>query len=277
MTRRRRYLAGALAVAFVLLTAAVYVRTPVVAVDDRVWRLSLRLRVDALVGAARVVTALFSPPVTLSALLVVAVVVSVRRRSGRPLLWAAVAAAAMAVVTRGLKLALARPGPGSLDVQKLNGAYPSGHTASLVVCGGAIVLLLGLRHVRTAWMTFGVVVLLVVSCLWYAHQHWLSDIVGSVLLSSVLLLWLERRLAGDPRRQQASFRRQSQGASWRDGIGRSGSDRESRARSRQLGGRAAGNDPAERHGIDALAREHAPGKGTGRQGPPGPVHDHSDG
>jgi len=198
LSGRRTWLVGALTAAFVLLTVAAHRPGPVVRLDESLWQLSLRLRVDWLVSAARAVTAVLSPPVSLAALLVVAGVVSARRSSTAPLVSAAIVAAVMALLTRGLKVMLGRPGPGSLDTHKVVGAYPSGHTSTLLVAGGAIVLLLGLRHVRAAWLTVGAVVLLLVSCLVYAHQHWLSDIVGSALMAAVVLLCLERRLTFDP-------------------------------------------------------------------------------
>lgn len=194
MTPRRQQLAAASGAAFAVLTVAVWAKAPVVGVDDWVWRLSLRLRVDALVSVARLVTLVFSPPVTSVALAAVAVVVSRRRRSTRPLVAAVLTGLSMAVLTRGLKLLLARPGPGSDDVGQLNGAYPSGHTASLIVCGGAIVLLLGWARRRVAWTVLAGVSLLVMTSLIYAHQHWLSDVVGSLLLASALLLCFSRRL-----------------------------------------------------------------------------------
>ncbi len=200
-SRRRQRLAVVLAGACVALTAAVGTRAAVINVDNWVWRTSLNLKVDPLVNAARVVTTIFSPPVTVSVLLLVAAAASRRQASWRPLLWAGVAATAMAVGTQALKMWLGRPGPGSLAAEKLNGAYPSGHTASLVLCGGAVVLVLGLHALRTAWLSLAGLVLLVIGCLVYAHQHWLSDILGSLLLSGAILLWLAPRLAGPQRRR----------------------------------------------------------------------------
>ena len=224
MTPRRQQLAAALGAAFAVLTVAVWAKAAVIGVDDWVWRLTLRLRVDALVSAARLVTLVFSPPVTSAALAAVAVAVSRRQRSTRPLVAAVLTGLAMAVLTRGLKALLARPGPGSEGVERLNGAYPSGHTASLIVCGGAIVLLLGWARRRVAWAALGGLSLLVVTGLIYAHQHWLSDVVGSLLLASALLLCFGRRLTPAGQVDQATAPDVArpgdlgrQGASWSHG------------------------------------------------------------
>jgi membrane-associated phospholipid phosphatase len=89
------------------------------------------------------------------------------------------------------KALLHRPGPPGSHLHHLLGYYPSGHTATAVVCTGLLTRLAtqrrpGLRHplclVSVTWTS------LVGTSLVIHHYHWLSDVVAGLLLGSLILL-----------------------------------------------------------------------------------------
>jgi membrane-associated phospholipid phosphatase len=116
-----------------------------------------------------------------------------------PFAGAAVTGWAMAVVVVTVKHGVDRPSPPGAFVTH-GGSYPSGHTASALVCLGALAV--AVAEFRPAWerrMLAGIAVLTVVIAvgLVYADFHWVTDTVGSMLLGAGLLgllrWWLRRR------------------------------------------------------------------------------------
>ena len=141
---------------------------------------------------AEVITTVANPPVTVALLLAAAALWAIRSRTLWPVLAAAPAVAVLTMTVLLGKWLLARPGPpGSHPVHFL-GAYPSGHTATALVCTGTLAVLVAGRHPQyrrsltlavTGWTT-----LVAWSLLWL-HFHWLCDVLGGALLGA-LLLWL---------------------------------------------------------------------------------------
>jgi undecaprenyl-diphosphatase len=127
-----------------------------------------------------------------------ALLATVLRRSLRPLLVSALAAALLIATVVPVKLTLGRAGPDDpwarLDWY---GYFPSGHTATALICYGTLVAVLFpvlgrlWRRVLTALVTL-VGVLVGVSLL-YARYHWASDVVASFALGA-LVLWSLFRL-----------------------------------------------------------------------------------
>lgn len=141
---------------------------------------------------AEAITAVANPPVTVALLLTVAALWAIWLRTPWSVLAAAPAVAVLTVTVLLGKWLLARPGPPGSDPVHIFGAYPSGHTATALVCTGTLAVLVTRRHPQyrrgltlavTGWTT-----LVAWSLLWL-HFHWLCDVLGGALLGA-LLLWL---------------------------------------------------------------------------------------
>lgn len=191
MSVRRTTAALVLLVLFAALLLAVERHSPVGRADQAVWRWTKAHQVGGLLTAAQVVTDILSPPVEAAILLLTGLVLSKRRRSWQPVHAAAVTLVVLAVLVVGFKVGLGRPGPASLHQRIFNGSFPSGHAASLLVCGAALLLLTGWYRLRAAWFALAALMALIAACLIYAHFHFVSDVVGSVLLGTVIILVLE--------------------------------------------------------------------------------------
>jgi membrane-associated phospholipid phosphatase len=142
-------------------------------------------------------TDVLAPPVDIAVLLLGGAVLAVRRRVAAVAVAAGSVALTLTVVVIGLKVLLGRPGPGTgYPVAFGHGAFPSGHTASVLVCGGALLLFAGPRRRRLAWAVVCALVVLVAGALVEADYHWTSDVVASMLLGAAGLLGLDGILAG---------------------------------------------------------------------------------
>jgi membrane-associated phospholipid phosphatase len=114
--------------------------------------------------------------------------------------WAALMEVIAAVGSGGLYLVLqqlvGQPRP-SADLVQVAGAiqlsgFPSGHLATFTAVFGFVAFLgyRGLRSSAVRWLPVGLVAVLLILMSFarvYAGQHWLSDVLGGVLLG---LLWL---------------------------------------------------------------------------------------
>ena len=141
---------------------------------------------------AEAITMVANPPLTMALLLAAVALWAIRSRSLWPVVAAAPAVVGLTVTVLVGKWLLARPGPPGSQPVDILGAYPSGHTATALVCTGTLAVLFarrlspyrrGLTIAVTGWTT-----LVAWSLLWL-HFHWLSDVLGGALLGA-LLLWL---------------------------------------------------------------------------------------
>lgn len=141
---------------------------------------------------AEAITMVANPPLTMALLLAAVALWAIRSRTLWPVVAAAPAVVGLTVTVLVGKWLLARPGPPGSDPVDILGAYPSGHTASALVCTGTLAVLFARRHppyrrgltiAVTGWTT-----LVAWSLLWL-HFHWLNDVLGGALLGA-LLLWL---------------------------------------------------------------------------------------
>lgn len=146
----------------------------------------------------------------LSVAVVGAVTMAVCLRTGRwgPLLLAGPPILVMSTVVLLGKGLISRTAPDVPGLLGGDGSYPSGHTATALVCAGvAAELVSRLRPPRraTAWAAAAVWTGLVVVSLLWLHFHWVSDVVASLLLGSLVLWLLLRwplrlgRVVGPPR------------------------------------------------------------------------------
>ena len=117
-----------------------------------------------------------------------------------------------------LKALLHRPGPPGSPQDLLLGYYPSGHTATAVVCAGTLALLASRRRPR--WRSRFVAAsalwsVVVAASMVYHGYHWLTDVLGGLLLGTLVLLVAELvdPLAGSAPGRHSGRRTASRGAS----------------------------------------------------------------
>lgn len=126
---------------------------------------------------------------------VVTFLVCRRQESWRPAVVAALSVFALNLLVLILKVALGREGPYTADPSFFNGgmAYPSGHSANIVLVYGLVAYLLT-RYATpsrtTQALLWGLVVLLSVTMLVTSvtlNWHWFADLVAGVLVGGIVL------------------------------------------------------------------------------------------
>jgi membrane-associated phospholipid phosphatase len=189
-------------VCFFLLLWQVASHGPVTGVDIRVrdhilaWSGTPALSWLAALG--RGLADLGNPPVAIPVLPIVALFAARRSRSLLPLVIAAGAAVALAIVIP-LKIWVGRPGPGTVVLGDASfGYFPSGHTADALLCYGTSALILCIafpaaKIVRRASIAIAaaLIAFTVFGLLW-SDYHWLSDILGSFCWCGAALVLLHR-------------------------------------------------------------------------------------
>lgn len=181
----------AVLVAYVALTVAVVLRSPLVDVDAAVVTLQLRhhygqfyefLHAYVVIGQRG--------PSTLIALPWF-IWLARRRRSARPLVMLAVALVVLNVSVGLAKLATGRLGPrgghSAYDLWAGGNIYPSGHVGNAVVLYGLITLLVAPRFRLPALMLTALLTLSVGYATLMINTHWLTDVVGGLLAGAVVL------------------------------------------------------------------------------------------
>lgn len=136
----------------------------------------------------------YSAPV----LLVVAVVLSWRRRIARPLTLALIGLLALNVLIGAMKLILARPSPRTGDWLAFAGGtdFPSGHTSNTVLTWGLVAWLLlafsrpapTLTRQRVAYGLVAAASVIVGAASLYLRTHWISDIVAGWAIGFLILV-----------------------------------------------------------------------------------------
>lgn len=176
----------AAAVGFVLLTAGVWARLPIVVDNDAT--VSLAVRYPALFDAAQLVTHAGDPPV-LAALCLVVVVALMRWRRWDEARFVVGAVAAGALFRWGVLPIIARVRPDTPYAEHLGWAYPSGH--ALYSITAALVLLfiaLPLQRTRLETMALCGLVLLWPATVGVSRAvlgaHWAGDVLGGWLLGA---------------------------------------------------------------------------------------------
>ena len=152
-----------------------------------VWGRTQRINADLVDG--------LEPRVVFSTLAVVAVLFAVRRRSWRPLTVVAVLSAVTALITIVTKVVVQRADTGGAFGVG-GGSFPSGHAAAITVCIFGLLMLFRVRIRLWEWAVLLLVAMVVTVPLLFVGLHWLTDVVGGILvglavssaLSSILLL-----------------------------------------------------------------------------------------
>jgi undecaprenyl-diphosphatase len=150
---------------------------------------------------ARLIIDLGAFAVALPLLGLAAVAATVRRRSPRPLIAAAVGAVtALGCIYAGKKL-IHQLAPRQVFLGHTGGSFPSGHMTTACVCYFLIVVLL---FRAGSWRRLGMTAatalcaLIGASLLW-CDLHWFSDVAGGAVLSALLVMlaaWVNRPSAG---------------------------------------------------------------------------------
>jgi membrane-associated phospholipid phosphatase len=133
--------------------------------------------------ASKVVFDVATPEVALPITLALGVVLACSRRQWGLAFEAAIRVGLVVASVLLLKPLLAVPGPTRNPLGDNGGAFPSGHTASTVVCMALILAWVNWpRRVATRVAVIAVVVAIVGVAVIYVHYHYVSDVVGGVLL-----------------------------------------------------------------------------------------------
>ena len=194
-TVRRTAVDLGLAVALLALTVLVHVGAWPIRVDRAVYRVLLPLRTGTVADAAQVVVALARPEAVGGITIAVALGLAARERSSGALRVLVPPVLAVAVVVLGGKALLHRLGPPGTPALGTFGYYPSGHTATTLVCAGALAQLLALRRPSTAatgWVLVATWTVLVASSMVVRGYHWSTDVVAAALAGTLVLRLLAR-------------------------------------------------------------------------------------
>ncbi len=138
-----------------------------------------QLRADHVVEGLR-------PTRILPLLAVFVAMMCVLRRSIRPAVLAGITVFFLVVLTVLAQAAVGRPDTHGA-VHRFGGSYPSGHTATIIVCFGLLVLLLRPRPERWLWLVPALAGAVMGGCLLVQAAHWTTDVIGGALLAVVIL------------------------------------------------------------------------------------------
>jgi len=141
-------------------------------------------------------TDILSPAVDTAVLAIGAATLAWRRRKPAIFVTATLSAGTMAAIVLSTKAALGRSLPYTKPGHHAD-AFPSGHTATFLVCFGTLALLATTRHRDRRAMLLTAVgggAALVAASLVYDGFHWLTDTIASASLGISLLSLLHSRL-----------------------------------------------------------------------------------
>lgn len=133
--------------------------------------------------AARVVNDL-APNRLALALVICTAILSLARRTARPIVVVAVVGAATVMVTEATKWIMAHSDPGAPPVA--HGSFPSGHEVTVIVVFGLLVLLFR-PDTRWGWIFPGFMAVVAGSVLILAWVHPVTDVLGGALLAIAAL------------------------------------------------------------------------------------------
>jgi undecaprenyl-diphosphatase len=151
----------------------------------------------------QVLDRLASQAVCVPVLAAVAITIAVRRRSWRPVLVAGSAELAWLLIVGALKVLFARPAPvvgnpsfyegGLWRLGEMGVSYPSGHAAEVFLIYGTAVHLIhrytatSQNRVQLLRILVGALAINTVVVSFWLGWHWLTDLVGGLLVGAFLL------------------------------------------------------------------------------------------
>jgi membrane-associated phospholipid phosphatase len=176
----------ALAVLFALLTGAVELSWWS-SLDHTVNDWAAAHRVMPLFDTGKVIFDGATPEVALPITLALGLLVAWRRHQWQTLAEAAIRVGLVVASVLVLKPLIAAPGPTRNSLGPHGGAFPSGHTTSTVVCMALILSWAGWPRAMGGRLAIHVVVVAVVGLtVIYLSYHYLSDVVGGLLLGTLI-------------------------------------------------------------------------------------------
>lgn len=154
---------------------------------DGVWGPAQRLNVSVVAG--------LDPRVVFPVLVAAAVRSSIRRRSWRPLVVVCAALAATGVVTLVTKALVQRVDTGGA-YGTAGGSFPSGHAASVTLCVVGLAMLVRARIRSWQWAALVLLSTVATAPILAVGMHWLTDVIGGILLGLAVSLSLYALLVG---------------------------------------------------------------------------------
>jgi membrane-associated phospholipid phosphatase len=137
------------------------------------------------------ITELGTPAAVVAATVITAALLSRRARTWRPLRQALPPLICLAAGVLAAKALLHRGGPPGVRLHHGLGYFPSGHTATALVCTGVLVGLLTpvWPHLRLRLVVAsGSWTVVMAASLVYHRYHWFTDVLGGALLGGLILL-----------------------------------------------------------------------------------------
>jgi membrane-associated phospholipid phosphatase len=193
LSRRSRRITVALVVAFGYMLVDIFVEGPLTVLDEKFLAWHSGETIKGLHSWAWGYDKMGQRSVLLPILLVLAGVLARRHRSWRPLVLSFAAFVILNVVVGALKILIGRTETETGDPSVLNHGiiFPSGHSSNMVLTGGMMAYLLvryvehpPVRRFVAAW---SVLTTLTIATSLYLGTHWVSDLVGGVLIGGLLL------------------------------------------------------------------------------------------
>jgi len=193
LNKRDRLIALCLGSALLYVMVDIFVQGPLTQLDLAFYHWHPHESVPALHRWAWLYDKFGQRSVLLPILLVVAGVLARQHRTWRPLVLAFTSFLILNVVVGVMKIVIGRTEVHTGDPSVLNGGiiFPSGHSSNMVLTGGVLVYLL-IRYsqhppVRRVVALWSVLTALTIATSLYLGTHWISDLIGGVLVGGLLL------------------------------------------------------------------------------------------
>jgi membrane-associated phospholipid phosphatase len=193
LSRRSRRITVALVVAFAYVLVDIFVEGPLTTLDEKFLAWHSGETVKGLHSWAWGYDKMGQRSVLLPILLILAGALARRHRTWRPLVLSFAAFVILNVVVGALKILIGRTETETGDPSVLNHGiiFPSGHSSNMVLTGGMMAYLL-VRYVdrppvRRFVAGWSVLTTLTIATSLYLGTHWVSDLLGGVLIGGLLL------------------------------------------------------------------------------------------
>jgi membrane-associated phospholipid phosphatase len=193
LSRRSRSVGLALSSGLLYVIVDIFVEGPLTKLDEAFYKWHPHETVAGLHRWAWLYDKFGQRSVLLPILLLVAGVLARRHLTWRPLVLAFTSFAILNIIVGAMKLIIGRSETRTGDPSVFNGGviFPSGHSSNMVLTGGVLVYLL-IRYVehppvRRVVALWTVLTAMTIGTSLYLGTHWISDLIGGVLVGALLL------------------------------------------------------------------------------------------